>query len=235
MAKVTDIEDLKSAIITVGGGRGFVVEGTCERRGVEGEVYRFPRRYVITAAHCLPFFPPCISASFNEERTYQGLLAPLGQKPAVSTECVFVDPVADIAVLGSPDNQTFCEQADAYEELVDAVSPLLISDAPERGPAWLLSLTGELIPCVVDNAGGPLWIEDTPPGKYGGMSGSPIIAADGSAIGVFVIGRGDGSVGVEETGNGGPSPRLTYHLPGWLLHDLGAGAFITGREENDNV
>jgi hypothetical protein len=54
-----------SAVITVGDGRGFVI----------GE-------YVITAAHCLPWFPPCLSISYPEERTYPNLLALLGKKPA---------------------------------------------------------------------------------------------------------------------------------------------------------
>jgi hypothetical protein len=45
----------KSAIITVGACRGFVMQGKLNR-------------FVITAAHCLPFFPPCCSFSFTEER-----------------------------------------------------------------------------------------------------------------------------------------------------------------------
>jgi hypothetical protein len=82
-----------NAVITVGDGRGFVVEGERETR------------LIITAAHCLPSFPLCHGASYLEERTYQALLGPLGEKPTVWTECLFVDPIADIAVLGQPDNQ----------------------------------------------------------------------------------------------------------------------------------
>jgi hypothetical protein len=36
------------SVVRVAGGRGFVVEGKAER-------------LIITAAHCLPFFPPCMS------------------------------------------------------------------------------------------------------------------------------------------------------------------------------
>src|SRR5467141_2465247 len=43
--KTMIIERLKSGVITVGHGRGFVVEGAGER-------------LVITAAHCLPSLPP---------------------------------------------------------------------------------------------------------------------------------------------------------------------------------
>jgi hypothetical protein len=82
----------KRAVLKVGGGRGFVVELGDDR-------------YVITAAHCLPSFPPCLSFSDVSERTYKALLGPLGQEPTVWAECVFVDPIGDIAVLGAPDGQ----------------------------------------------------------------------------------------------------------------------------------
>src|SRR5271165_2710278 len=118
----------KSAVVTVGDGRGFVV--TCRQD-----------RLVLTAAHCLPFFPLCHSMSDLAEKTYKALLAPLGREPAVWAECLFADPVADIAVLGSPDNQDLFDQADAYEALVKSATPIAIADAPgEKGQGWLLSL-----------------------------------------------------------------------------------------------
>src|SRR5882724_5554515 len=60
----------QASVVTVGDGRGFVVK------------YAY-NRLVVTAAHCLPFFPPCHGASYLEERTYGALLAPLGREPAV--------------------------------------------------------------------------------------------------------------------------------------------------------
>ena len=63
------IERLKSGVITVGDGRGFVVEGAGER-------------LVITAAHCLPFLPPTRSSLGLEARTYGPLLAPVEKRPA---------------------------------------------------------------------------------------------------------------------------------------------------------
>jgi hypothetical protein len=93
-----------SAVVRVSnGGRGFVVE-TSGRFGRRN-------RYVITAAHCLPRVPPRHGLSHTEERTYKKLLAPLGKKPSVWCECLFLDPIADIAVLGGPDNQELSEQA----------------------------------------------------------------------------------------------------------------------------
>jgi hypothetical protein len=203
----------KSAIITVGAGRGFVMHGKLDR-------------FVITAAHCLPFFPPCCSFSFSEERTYKNLLGHIGAEPSVWAECLFVDPIADIAVLGSPDTQGLGKQADAYPALVVSARPLSISDAPEEGPALLFSLTGEQMSCVVRHFGGALCISDAVPGIMPGMSGSPIVAPNGSAIGVCCASNSVGSADGLDLDGAGPSsegqgqPRLTHHLPGWLLGEL---------------
>jgi hypothetical protein len=110
------ITRLASSIITVGDGRGFVIEHEANR-------------LIITAAHCLPFFPPCHGMSYTEERTYPALLGPLGNKPTVLAECLFADPIADIAVLGSPDNQVLFDEASAYEALTESVRPII----PWRG------------------------------------------------------------------------------------------------------
>jgi hypothetical protein len=64
-----DEDQVRAAVITVGEGRGFVVEGW--------------DRYVITAAHCLPHLPPPASFLGANERTYKALLGPLGQEPTI--------------------------------------------------------------------------------------------------------------------------------------------------------
>lgn len=129
--------------------------------------------------------PPCASHSDTEQRTFQ-LLGPLGEEPIVWAECLFADPVGDIAVLGSPDNQSRPSQADSYDELTQTAVPLSIAHAPENGRAWLLSLAGQWFPCTAEHYGGPLWLFRAAEGIVGGMSGSPIVADNGSAIGVLV-------------------------------------------------
>lgn len=111
------------AVIRVGGGRGFIVE--------HQDFLGHPERIVITAAHCLPHLPPPHPASYTEERTYGALLGPLKGKRTVWAECLFVDPITDIAVLGSPDNQEMHEEAAAYEKLTD-VTPLPVANAPKQ-------------------------------------------------------------------------------------------------------
>jgi|ERR1700722_4078459 len=193
----------KSSVVTVGDGRGFVVNGP----------YNEP--VVVTAAHCLPFFPPCHGASHFHERTYKSLLAPLGKEPFVWAECLFVDPFADIAVLGLPENQELRNEAEAYEKLVGSATPFSITDAPSQDQGWLLSLGARWFRCAVEyikEIDGPLLISNPALTIVGGMSGSPVISDQGAAIGVICIGSDSGCdlpISV--------NPRLVRDLPSWLL------------------
>jgi len=177
---------------------------------------------VITAAHCLPRFPPCASILHDAERIYEALLGPIGQDPTASAECLFLDPIGDIAVLGPPDDQTLYNEWEAYTALMEAADPLPIADAPMSGPAWLLSLGGQWFRCNVQHNGGALWISDASERIVGGMSGSPILAEDGSAIGALCTGSCTveliaEAVADEGQTESGPNPRLVYHLPSRFL------------------
>lgn len=198
--------DLTVAVVKVGGGRGFIVRAAY-------------RSLVVTAAHCLPRFPPCHPVSYTHERTYSRLLGPLyDAKPAVWAECLFIDPLADIAVLGSPDGQVLYEEAEAYEALTDKRPALSIGPAPATGPGWVLTLAGRWSSCIVEHIGydhpialrGSLCIGDVKGGIHFGMSGSPILADDGTAIGVV--------------STDSMNPHLIHDLPGWLLRKLNAAS-----------
>lgn len=69
---------------------------------------------------------------------------------------------------------------------------------------WLLSLDGEWFPCKVRYfSDGPIWIEGAAQNIVGGMSGSPILADDGTVIGVLATSNHiDGG----ESRQGGPNP-----------------------------
>ena len=120
---------MSDPIIRVGDGRGFVVAQQHHLGGVE--------HIIITAAHCLPHVPTCHPARHIEEETYQRLLGPLEGERTVWARCLFVDPVADIAVLGSPDNQELSDKADAYSRLVNDVTPFAVADAAAEGTEML--------------------------------------------------------------------------------------------------
>lgn len=92
----------QDAIVTVGHGRGFLVKAQC---GV----------VVVTAAHCLPKVPQTDPHPDSTERICPGkLLGQLGKKATVRAECLFADPVEDIAVLRELQGHEFTRQADAY-------------------------------------------------------------------------------------------------------------------------
>ena len=168
------------AILRVGDGRGFVIE-------VDGT------RYVITAAHCLPSFPPCLSFAHAHETAYKNLIGPLGQEPHVWADCHFVDPIADIAVLGPLDNQAMPDEAETWDQLIDNAGVLPISDLAEDAIVRLLFLDGEWHKADAMHRGGKggIWLTDAAADFQGGMSGSPIMTVDGSACGVFVVSSGD--------------------------------------------
>jgi hypothetical protein len=194
-------------IVKVGGGRGFVVQSKDWRE----------RRLIITAAHCLPRLPPCHAASDLGDRTYSALIGPVGGAATVWAECLFADPVADIAVLGAPDDQELPGESEAFDALIDGVSPLSVSDALLEGPAWLYSLDGRRFPCRVERQEqGPLWIFDAAEEIVGGMSGSPITVED-SAIGLISV---SSATDTEPHTQGGPNPALSRNLPAWLHRTL---------------
>lgn len=215
---VTAREDWSKAVtvtdvpISLEHARGFVIEFGGDR-------------YMLTAAHCLPNLPPAHAASYTEERTFRNILGPLGGKPTISAECLFVDPVADIAVLGQPDNQALYDEADAYDDLVNSAVPMPIGGLtftrkqpilpdgtsfpgrPEaEADAFLLALDGHWFPGRVRSSGRTPWLETPAEPVEGGMSGSPIATPDGRAIGL---------VSTNEL-----YPLLMDALPGWLLRQV---------------
>jgi hypothetical protein len=157
----------------------------------------------------------------------------IGGKRTIWAECLFVDPVADLAVLGGPDNQVFCKEWDGYIDFTESVTPMAVADLPLArspimvtnvfgtmelsGPAeWkgtgrLLSLDGRWFSCGLRAFSRSLWVEGR---IIGGMSGSPIINDDGAAVGVVCM--SDGSRG------GGPNPFLARQLPAWILESIKA-------------
>jgi hypothetical protein len=189
------------------GGRGFVVE-------LEDDYFiGRPTRYVITAAHCLPEMPPAIGGlSYTHERTYGNVLGPLGEQATVWAECVFVDPVADVAVLGAPDNQILSEEADAYDEFMDNAVPLPMGglgftktsygQLEAQADVFLLSLRGDWVEHHITSLGRTAWSASAE-SIEGGMSGSPIVTRDGIAVGVVA--------------STAMHPLLMASLPGWLV------------------
>lgn len=225
-----DADAAARAVIQVGAGRGFVMETK----------YRIPQEYrrahnlrafvtgriVVTAAHCLPSLPEPDLGLSGYERSYN-VLGPLRTSdPSITTQCLFADPVADIAVLGKPDDQDDTEEIGrAFDELTENAEVLPISNAPhEMTIAWLLSLDGHWQPCKLEVFTSPastgihhtsLHISEGVIAP--GMSGSPILLDDGSAISVISIASGKNESLLTEIG---PQPLLIDCLPAALVSQL---------------
>jgi hypothetical protein len=105
--------------------------------------------------------------SYTEERTYPELLGRLGEEPSVWAECVFVDPVADIAVLSEPDNQELSEEAEAYGALVEAeaVTPFTIAEPPGKPRAGEIERLRAGLPQDFDQTRIPEWAMHECPGR----------------------------------------------------------------------
>jgi hypothetical protein len=192
------MQTLSGAVIRVGDGRGFVVQG-------------HESRLVITAAHCLPERPTGFSIRHNSESVYRRLIGPLEEAPTITGDCYFVDPVSDLAVLGAPDSQAFWKECDAFEAFLEARPALPVAVVDDglkyQGTGWMLWLSGEWSRCQITHRGGPLWTKSER-SIDGGMSGSPIL----NGVGVYA--------GDDEGEGGGPHPRLFHHLPVWLAREL---------------
>jgi hypothetical protein len=156
-------------VLKVGAGRGFVIATE-------------DARYVVTAAHCCFDALPDPMSSPGE--LCRALLGPLAREPSVLAECIFIDPVADLAVFGEPDGQEY--DTDPYRRLTDSAPPFGLGKLTRRrqrhGPpaatsdALMLSLDGDWFACRITSQGRVLRIEDAAQPIRRGMSGSPIPA-----------------------------------------------------------
>lgn len=207
-------------VVTVGGGRGFVVEHRVYFDFGGGNGYRkLRRKVVVTASHCLPHPPKVLSGVDCKLATYANLLAPLGKEPSVWTQCLFFDPVADVAVLGEPDSQELPDEWDAYYALVKGRKPFAVA-APESGEGYMLALDGETwqpTACEVHVTIGGNGLSTG--ATLAGQSGSPVLDGKGRAVALVSVGNETISNGVRTPMQylHGPQPILKLALPPWLL------------------
>lgn len=212
-------------VVKVRYGRGFIIRN---RERTVGQKHRSDpmqlqpvdhRKLVITAAHCLEQLPPAIAGGTgNSDEIQKDLLGSLdGKIKDIWAECLFADPIGDIAVLGCPDYQLFDDQAEAYRAFVEE-APIVRIGPAKTGPGWVLSLDGrwERSMLEVSTYGGfvsGLWIDPT----KDGMSGSPILNDAGFAVALVSVGAETVKDGVRTNQRCGPQPILRRNLPGWLL------------------
>jgi hypothetical protein len=181
---------------------------------VNNKYFDYPKRLFITGAHCLPEMPPPHPAMYLEEKTFRDLLGPLGERPSITAEALFADPIADLAVLGPPDDQELFEQSEAYEAFAESLAPLPLAEAGESGEAFFLSLDKHWFSgrfgCI---SYGSLRFSKIEGSILGGMSSSPILNSQGAAIGVVNLGDSNPSAESQVW-----QTALYRNLPGFMLN-----------------
>lgn len=190
-----------SALLTVGTGRGFLLESN---RG---------KPLVVTAANCLPFLPPPEITFEPDERNYPALVGHPGHERRISAWSHFIDLIANVAVLGRPCGDEYLVDLYGFDQLTKGATPMTIADPPkERDLAWIPSIDGQWFRCIVSEMGHQLHVYEHVDDIVKEIAGSPIVADDGAVIGVVSNTRHPADedwVGMQ--------PRLTEVLPRWLL------------------
>jgi S1-C subfamily serine protease len=137
-------------------------------------------------------------------------------------QVVAVEPVSDIAVIGSLDSQDFPNEADAFDEFVDSTEGLILSadEFPfgEGFPVHIFTHKEEWI-----SGSATQWCEnaqtlfvETSPAVSGGTSGSAVLNDRGEVVGV-VSTASEPADETEDVGtNDGKCARPCHSLPVWV-------------------
>lgn len=236
-----DSDEATRAVVRVEDGRGFVMEITeaipeNEKVHLYGKPTRKnlfrTRRVVVTAAHVLPNLPPAHGDPRPEDKIYP-VVGPLDcETPSIKTECLFANPVADLAILGIADSEVYeeGESEEAFLDLVEEATALSLTRLTNPLSGWLLSLDNQWAPCTLKLRRG-LWILDAVELKCG-MSGSPILLKNGGVGGLvsnFTVKDMKTGIGTQ----GGPQPCLAHALPGWMLNGLQTNVSRKGKKRTE--
>lgn len=195
-------------------GRERVAKATIRlpKKGGQGVVVA--NGLILTAAHCIDWSPGggmVLGDFFLETIVCDGR--------RIRGAVLAVEPVSDIAVLGSPHDQAFPSDALAYEDTLELVEPVEVStedfDLFRDIPAAVYTHEGTWLEVMVQqcsDGASCLWLESTEQIEPG-TSGSPILDQGGHLLGVV----SNTSIGHGSTGN---FPRPHLALPVWVVRQI---------------
>jgi Trypsin-like peptidase domain len=188
-----------------------------------GQGVLVPGGFVLTAAHCVEWSGD--GAMVLGDPYVASVEPKVGASFKLSVYAV--DPVADIAVLGGPDNQIFSDYADAFESFCEATAPVHIRadnirvNAPVS--ANVLSHKDTWIKATATRHGtsftllGPSLFIEARSSIEAGTSGGPVVDDAGRLIGIVSTAGGTS----DETREG-TMPRPHLALPAWVWRRVDA-------------
>jgi hypothetical protein len=193
-----------------------------ERRGV-----LVPGQFILTAAQCL-FWKGTL---MMQRDLHERIQASDGIE--LTGACCAVEPVADIAVLGAPNDQVMPSDYKAWLEFFGRADPVPLS-TPKLGIGQSQSVSifrqhEEWVPATMTRVGLPGPAE----GRFAIESDHPILAGDAGSPVVDDAGHLVGVVPEVPKGGSGPHaghlPVACYALPRWVLDRIRAATPRTTR------
>lgn len=188
-----------------------------------GQGVLVPGGFILTAAHCIWWDGDgamALGGHFLERISTKS-----GAQLFVNV--MAAEPVADIAVLDTPDNQAFYEQADAFEAWCNETAAVPVSaqvlEIGESMPVHILTHKGTWIRGEITRYGlpglpcGMIYIKPEEPIE-GGTSGGPVVDAYGRLVGLVSWCGGDHC----NQDVGGMMPVAHLALPRWIWERIAA-------------
>ena len=181
------------------------------KKGGQGVIV--PDGLILTAAHCIAasLEGDMVLGDFFLEEIEFG-----GQK--IVAQVYVVEPVSDIAVLGTPDDQTFYKEAIAFDKALELIEPVEIRSEDlelfREIPAMVFTHTRLWLQASVQKCNeSASTLAINTPAIDGGTSGGPVIDQEGRLFGIIsMIGC---TIGRED--HIGQIPWPSRALPVWVV------------------
>jgi Trypsin-like peptidase domain len=174
------------------------------RSKIEAATVRFPRlggqgvlvpgQLIVTAAHCVTWSTEGLMAMNLPGRDIESIETV--RQEVLNAKVLAVEPVADIAVLGSVDEYEEEVFGDAFESFCANTAPVAIARVTlhykEPVLVYVLAHTGRWVSAWARLLGvnaPTLAIEDATEGFEGGDSGGPVVTARGQLLGGWAFCR----------------------------------------------
>ena len=189
-----------------------------EEADSKGRGFLVPGGYVLTAAHCLPW------SGEGEMPLGDHFLVTIivADGSRLKGEVVAVEPVSDIAVIASPDGQTFPREANAFDEFVDSTEGLIVcKDEFPLGEAFPIGIFTHEEHWISGSASqwrenAPTLFVETTPAVSGGTSGSAVLNDYGEVVGVVSTASEPADEPEGRGTNTGTCARPCQSLPVWV-------------------